>query len=129
MKFQNCKFQKTFANCGVNFQNIVHCHKYSADFTCLISIARELFLQYWLTFRENGPNELEISRVSRVNFTTEGEALNIGNVYLSKVLQYRKRCIKGQITETRPLNKKSSEKGRQCDSYLAKKASGESCIG
>ena len=65
MKFQNFKCQKTFVNCGVNFQKIVYCNKYSADFTYPMSLAKELFLQYWLTFREHGPNELEISRLER----------------------------------------------------------------
>ena len=33
----------------------LHFHQYSADFTYFVSIARELFLHSWLTFRENGP--------------------------------------------------------------------------
>ena len=29
-------------------------HQYSADFTHFVPLSRELFLHYWLTFRENG---------------------------------------------------------------------------
>ena len=36
----------------------LYCHKYSADFTYLMSLARELFLQSQLTFRENGRIEV-----------------------------------------------------------------------
>ena len=32
----------------------LYCHQYSADFTCLISLARVLFLYSWLTLNENG---------------------------------------------------------------------------
>ena len=39
---QNCKFQKTFASCGVNFQTL-YCYQFSADFAYFVSLARELF--------------------------------------------------------------------------------------
>ena len=32
---------------------ILYCHQYSADFTYFMALARELFLHYWLIFREN----------------------------------------------------------------------------
>ena len=54
---QSCEFQIAFASCGVNFQNIV-LSSISVDFTYFLSLARELSLQSWLTFRENGPQVL-----------------------------------------------------------------------
>ena len=39
----------------------LYCHQYSADFTYFVPLARELFLHYWLTFRENGPRMPNIS--------------------------------------------------------------------
>ena len=46
--------KKTFANCGANFQKF-YFHQFSTDFFYIRSLARELFLQSWLAFCENGP--------------------------------------------------------------------------
>ena len=39
---QNCIYQKTFANCGVNPQKL-YCYQFSADFTYFMSLARVVF--------------------------------------------------------------------------------------
>ena len=36
----------------------LYCHQYSADFIYFVPLARKLFLHCWLTFRENGPEEV-----------------------------------------------------------------------
>ena len=37
---------------------ILYCYQSFADFTYFVSLPRELFLHFWLIFRENGPDKL-----------------------------------------------------------------------
>ena len=50
---ENLKFQKNSPTVLQTFKTL-YCHQYSADFTYVTSLARELFLPSRLMFRENG---------------------------------------------------------------------------
>ena len=58
IKYKHDKSQKNVLPTVVSTFKTLYCHKYSADFTYLMSLARELFLQSQLTFRENGRIEM-----------------------------------------------------------------------